>query len=485
MVRKNPSSISINLDATSLVLGSALRISGALFPALSNVTIVLSYRVKEGSWVELRNMFTDSNGRFSYIWTNTPSVEGEYELSAGWSGNDCYEGSSCNISFTVLGVAKPPAEPDFSFTIEEPSLPVTHEPEQNTTVISAAPNFTISANPKIVRVPRMSGYNTTVKIRVSSLSNYTIEPSLKVSVIPNGIEVRLSQKTLSIQRFDSNSTSLVIRIDENLPDQGNYNIIVECSYKGVVKEELITLLIIDRMPTVLKVNVTPTSVQYGDTVLINGSVLPQHQARIVVSLILRNGTEINLATFNTDEIGAFSQDIHILLIPDEYIVRVLCKEDAFYLESVLNLTLRVKKADLIITLSSNNTRTSSEEPVFLNGIVTTARGEPVKNINVTIAVSGDTGAICVFTWTDGNGKYEAVIRGLSPGKYDVMSLVSGSDYYESTRSIQMKVEILHPELQAMNNTLSLIISLALIILVLITSIRVFVSTVHEIKRSEL
>jgi 5-hydroxyisourate hydrolase-like protein (transthyretin family) len=480
MVRKNPSSISIKLDATSIVQGSTLRISGALSPALSNVKIVLSYRVKGGSWVELRNLSTDSNGRFSYVWTNTPSVEGEYELSASWSGNDYYEGSSCSISFIVLKVVNPP-EPDFSFTIEEPSLPAAREPVQNTTVILSAPNFTVSANPKIIMIPRMGGYNTSVAISVLSLSNYTIEPSLKVGGIPKGIEAELGLQTLSIQRFDSNLTTLVIRTDANPPEEGNYSILVECSYKGVVKEELITLLVIDRMPTVLRVNTTLASVKYDDTFFINGSVLPQHQARITVTAILKNGTEINMTTFNTDEMGAFSQDIHILLTPDEYIVRVLCEEDVFYLESVLNLTLRIEKASLIITLSSNNTRASSEEPVFLNGIVTTARGKPVQNINVTIAVSGETGITRIYTKTDEKGKYEAVIRGLSPSKFDVVSLVSGNNYYESARSITIKLEIQHPASQTMNNILYPIVSLALIILILIISIRVLVSTVHEIR----
>ena len=483
MVRKNPSFISINLDATTIVRGSTLRISGALSPALSNVKIALSYRVKGGSWVELRNVSTDSNGRFSYVWMNTPSVEGEYELGASWSGNDYYEDSSCSISFTILEVVNPP-EPDSSFTLEEPSLPVTHEPVQNTTVILSAPNFTVSANPRIIMIPRMSGYNTTVAIRVLSLSNYTIEPSLKVGGIPKGIEAELSLQTLSIQRFNSNLTTLVIRADANPPEEGNYSILVECSYKGVVKEELITLLVIDRMPTVLRVNMTPASVKYNDTVFINGSVLPQHQARITVTAILKNGTEINMTTFNTDEMGAFSQGIHILLIPDEYIVRVLCEEDIFYLESVLNLTLRVEKASLIITLSSNSTMVSSEEPVFLKGIVTTARGEPVQNINVTITVSGETGITRVYTKTDENGKYEAVIRGLSPGKFDVVSLVSGDNCYESVMSLPIKLEIQHPVSHVINNILYPIVSLALVLLILITTIRVLISSVYEIRREE-
>jgi hypothetical protein len=481
--RKNPSSLSINLDATSIAPDGTLRITGALSPALSNVKIMLSYRVKGGNWVELRNLSTDSSGRFSYVWTNTPNFEGEYELKASWFGNDYYEGSSSSVSFVVLGVVNPPTEPDFSFTIEEPSALVTYESGQNLTVILPAPNFTVSANPKIVIVPRISGYNTTVMIRVSSLSNYTLEPSLKVSGTPEGIEARLSQETLRIQRFDSNFGSLVIKTGTNPPEQGNYSILVECSYKDVVKEELITLLVIDRVPAVLRVNMTPASIQYGGTVFINGSVLPQHQARITVTVILKNRTEINMVTFNTDEAGIFSQSMPILLIPDEYLIRFSCEEDVFYLRSVLNLTLSVEKASLIITLSSNGTSTNSDEPVFLNGVVTTTKGEPVQNMNLTILISGEMGTISVPTKTHEDGTYRAVISGLSPGIYEAFSLIEGNDYYESVRSIPVKIDVLHPALQTPNMPY-LIVSIALSILILITSIRVIMSSVMKLEKGK-
>ncbi|MBS7635168.1 carboxypeptidase regulatory-like domain-containing protein, partial [Candidatus Bathyarchaeota archaeon] len=468
MVKKNPSSVSIILDSTSISPSDTLKISGALSPPLSDVQVMLSYRVKGGSWVPLRNLTTNSNGRFSYVWANTPS-EGEYELRASWLGDDYYEGCACTVLFVVMRVVNPPVS-DFSDTTEEPysmTNPDLHE--QSFTVTLPTPNFTVSADPKIVRLPKVSGYNTTVMIKVSSLSNYTMELSLKVSGIPKGIEARLSQETLMIQRLGANFTILVISIGESPPDQGNYSILIECNCGNVVASDLVNLIVVDRVLTLLEVNMTPTLIQYGDIVLINGSVSPLHQANILVTIVLKNGSEIDTAIFCTDETGKFSQSIDILLPPDEYVVRVSCKEDVFYSGSVLNLTLRVERTRIIITLGSNTTRTSSDEPVFFNGIVATTRGEPIRNMDLTILIAGETGSISVPAKTDENGTYTAVISGLSPGKYDVISRVEGNGYHEPARSVPVKIEVLHPASRTLNDMLYPAVSMAVIILALITS----------------
>ncbi len=480
-VKKNPSSISITLDSTSISPGNTLRISGTLSPPLSNVQVILSYSVKGGGWAPLRNLTTDSNGRFSYVWANTPSFEGEYELRASWLGDDYYEGSARSVLFVVMKVVNPPVS-DFSDITEEPySVANPDLPEQNITVTSPTPNFTVSVDPKAVKLPKVSGYNTTVTIRVSSLSNYTIELSLKVSGIPEGIGARLSQETLMVQRLGSIFTILVINTGESPPDQGNYGILIECNSGDVVVSDLVNLIVVDRVSTLIEVNMTPALIQYGDIILINGSVSPPRQANILATIVLKNGTEIDTATFSTDETGKFSRSIRILLAPDEYIIRMSCEEDAFFSGDVLNLTLRVKRASIIITLGSNSTKANLDEPIFLNGIVTTTKGEPVKNMDLTILISGETGTISVPAKTNENGTYTAVISRLSAGKYEAVSLIEGNDYYELARSQPVKIEIIHPVSRTLNDIVYPIISTALSILILITSLRIMVSCVHKIR----
>ncbi|MEM2087159.1 MAG: hypothetical protein QXF52_00630 [Thermoproteota archaeon] len=481
MVKKNPSSISISLDSTSISIGSTLRISGTLSPPLPNAKVMLSYRVKGGSWMTLRNFTTNLNGQFSYVWTNTPSSEGEYELRASWLGDDWYEGSSYVILFIMTKNANTP-QSDFSITTEEPySMPVSDELGKNVTVTLPAPNFTITVDPKIVKVLRMSGYNTTVTIRVSSLSNYMIEPLLKVSGIPEGIKARLDREALGIQRLDSNSTILVISTGEIPPEQGNYSIVIECSYMNTTLNKLVTLNVVDRIPTLVRVNATPTSIQYGDTLSIKGVVWPPHPANILVSIILKNETEIDVTEFSADERGEFSLSVRITLAPDEYVIKVLCEEDVFYFGSVESLTLRVVKASVVVNLTSNTAKVGLDEPVFFSGIVTTINGEPIKNMDLTILISGETGTISVPAKTNENGTYTAVISGLSVGKYEAVSLIEDNDYYEPASSTPVKIEILHRVSKTLNDILYPTISTVLIILILVTSLRVIVSSVHEIR----
>ncbi|MEM2058916.1 MAG: hypothetical protein QXO76_11805, partial [Thermoproteota archaeon] len=450
-VMKNPSSISINLDSTSISIGSALRIGGTLSPPLSNVKVMLSYRVKGGNWVPLKNLTTNPDGQFSYMWTNTPHSEGEYELRASWLGDIYYDGSSCTVLFIVTEIVNPPAS-DFSIISEEPHfISVSDEPGKNVTITLLAPNFTVTVDPKIVKLYRASGYNTTVTIKVSSMANYTIEPFLKVSGIPEGIKARLDQEALRIQRLDSNSTILVISTGESPPEQGNYSIVIECSYMNVTSNELVTLNVVDRIPTGIRVDAAPTSIQYGDALFIKGLVSPPHSANILVSIMLKNGTEIDMAKFSTDETGEFSLSIRIMLAPDEYVIKVFQEEDIFYFGSAVNLTLRVVKANVIITLNSNSTRISSDEPVFLSGVVTTTKGEPVQNMTLKILISGETGTIMVPAKTNENGKYTAIISQLSIGKYEAVSLIEGNDYYEPAISPPVKIEVIHPVSRTLND----------------------------------
>lgn len=71
---------------------------------------------------------------------------------------------------------------------------------------------------------------------------------------------------------------------------------------------------------------------------------------------------------------------------------------------------------------------------------------------------------------------------LSARKYDVVSLVEGNSYHEPARSASVKIEILHPVSRTLNDILYPVVSIALTALALITSIRVIVSSVREIRR---
>jgi hypothetical protein len=216
---------------------------------------------------------------------------------------------------------------------------------------------------------------------------------------------------------------------------------VECSYQGIVVKEKITFIVVDRVPMVLKVDLDPKSVKYGDCVLVEGSLSPQRPAEILIAVALENGTEVKMATLKTNASGGFSHSMPILLPEGEYEVKVLCEGDAFYYGTSLNFTLRVERADVVITLLSNITKVETDKPVLLEGDVKTANGKPLQNLDVTILISGKTGLQSITTKTDENGTYAVVVSGLSPGEYNVTSLVGDSNLYKAAKSEVLKLEV--------------------------------------------
>jgi hypothetical protein len=539
-VIRRPSSISISVSSAYIVPGDSLGVSGILSPAVSNATVTLSYRVQGGCWITLTDLAVDSNGRFSYLWTDTPATKGTYELKASWLGNDDYEGISGSTSFSVVEATKS-LEPDFSVSIDKPYLVlVIGESEQDITVVlrsrqglcsdvglslsnmpkgvvanllprtvalpsdgSASstikiraswvsspgsyvlhlvasgggkehsaeiklkvvlptPRFTVSINPPAIKIPTLGGYNATVAIEVSSLSNYTIEPSLSFSGVPDEVEICLDKDVLSIPRMASGLANLTIRTGAKPPAQGNYSVLVECSYQGVVAKEKITLVIVDRVPMVLRADLNPKSVKYGDCVLVEGSLSPQRPAEILITVALENGTEVKMATLKTNASGGFSHSMPILLPEGEYEVKVSCEGDAFYYGTGLNFTLRVERADVVITLLSNITKVETDKPVLLEGGVKTANGKPLQNLDVTILISGKTGLQSITTKTDENGTYAVVVSGLSPGEYNVTSLVDDSNLHKAAKSEVLKLEVYNLVLpQPSDNLMSVITGIAL------------------------
>jgi len=95
------SSLSLAVSSRFVIAGSTVTMGGSLSPALSdkNVTIYIS---SGGSlWSVLIKVMTDSNGRYSYIWS--PPSAGTYSIRASWSGDADYAGADSN-AYSLLVV---------------------------------------------------------------------------------------------------------------------------------------------------------------------------------------------------------------------------------------------------------------------------------------------------------------------------------------------------------------------------------------------
>jgi hypothetical protein len=97
-IRRAPSSISVSLSTQTIGQGENLLVTGELREAHEGVGIVLDYVRPDGSIVK-RTVTTGPDGSFSDRYS--PDMSGAWTVTAGWEGNEDYEGTSMTRSFTV------------------------------------------------------------------------------------------------------------------------------------------------------------------------------------------------------------------------------------------------------------------------------------------------------------------------------------------------------------------------------------------------
>jgi hypothetical protein len=114
----NATQISISVDTSSTVVGSAVNIYGILTDIngnpLPNKSVTLSYSVTDNDWVPIGSGITNAAGQYYIQWINTAS--GTFTLKAEWIGDDKYLGTSATTTLTSL-----PYQDPYIFYIESNS----------------------------------------------------------------------------------------------------------------------------------------------------------------------------------------------------------------------------------------------------------------------------------------------------------------------------------------------------------------------------
>ncbi|MGB9714487.1 MAG: Ig-like domain-containing protein [Candidatus Bathyarchaeales archaeon] len=94
------STISLTASATFVFQGWSVTFSGQLSPALQNENITIYGRINNSPWIALGTATTDSNGRFTYIWT--ADAAGICYVRASWSGNKDYLGADSPVQTLTI-----------------------------------------------------------------------------------------------------------------------------------------------------------------------------------------------------------------------------------------------------------------------------------------------------------------------------------------------------------------------------------------------
>jgi hypothetical protein len=104
----SPTSINCSVSPTTVILGSSTAVSGSISPAVSNVTVTLTYTKPDATTID-RTETTASDGSFNE--TYTPDTAGSWSVKSSWAGNDNYLGStSFDTTFTVSAPTGIPME---------------------------------------------------------------------------------------------------------------------------------------------------------------------------------------------------------------------------------------------------------------------------------------------------------------------------------------------------------------------------------------
>jgi len=97
---KEPSTISLGVDKTTVKVGSNVTISGGISPTVPNVDVTISYKPPGEDWSLLKIARTDTQSQYSFIWTTTRV--GTFEIKTSWAGDDLHEGDVSDLKTVTV-----------------------------------------------------------------------------------------------------------------------------------------------------------------------------------------------------------------------------------------------------------------------------------------------------------------------------------------------------------------------------------------------
>jgi hypothetical protein len=304
------------------------------------------------------------------------------------------------------------------------------------------PNMTISVAPKVVLLPRVSEWNSSLHVTVTSSSNYTLRPSIDVVGIPGGLTAIMRNDTPAIERYGSHTSDICFVVASAPPSAGNYTLQVMCRCGNVTKSDNLTLVVVEKLPSDLHMNVSSALAKYGDRLVVNGSLTPAEKAEVVATVYCANGTPVVTSEVATSDLGIFSCTIPISMARGEYRLCVAWDGDGAYYGASSEEQIEVERIATVITLHLNTTSLTVGQSLLLSGNVSDSLGLPVGDSDVSVTVRSKNATWSAVCRTNAAGEYNLTVGEFTSGRYSVSSQFEGDPFHEPSQSPTTDFEVL-------------------------------------------
>jgi hypothetical protein len=318
---------------------------------------------------------------------------------------------------------------DYSFKIKASGGGITHEDTVSVNIVLPPPSFSLIVEPSSIALPIIKGYSSTVEVRIVSETNYTINVNLDAGGFPSGVVANFKDGSLRVGKMSAGSTLLTLTVAEPLPAKGRYTIRIVGGCSGVTATSTLSLEVIEKTPSRIDVSLNATSLEYGKSVEVSGSIVPApgEPALVSISLLFENKTRVKVGEANADAHGRF----RLVFTPTEVgTCRVILEWQGtgLYLGSSSEREMEVTRAKTLITSEANTTQTHVGKTVLVSGRLTTLDGRAVGGVDVSIAVSRKGLTLYAFVATDSSGSYSLPLK-LAEGEYEIRASSLGNKYY--------------------------------------------------------
>ncbi|OPX73634.1 MAG: Bacterial Ig-like domain (group 1) [Methanoregulaceae archaeon PtaB.Bin152] len=417
--------LSIRASASSLVLGQAVDLSGALSEAgtgtrISAAPVAVQWSLDGGAWNPLGQSTTGVNGEYSVV--HTPARAGTYQYRATYSGNATYAGASS--AYVSVNVRSPAGPQDSRLLI-------------NATPRDLAQGGTVTLFGNLTSVQEKKGISGRSVLLFTSSDNITFSP--------------LGVVATAIDGAYSSSTTL------NTPGRFFFKAAFrgDLSYSGSESAVVaVNVTVPQQKATTLSLLAAPTSLVLGQSVNVTG-VLKETQgssrvpnAPVTVQFSVDRGAWSTLGQSTTDANGEYAIT-HTPSKAGTYQYRAAYAGSATHGPSASG-TVTVTVASMppskatTLTIQSTPASPARGETYSINGLLreaATGTGITGKVVRVERSGDGTTWSLVSMVTTRTGGTYSVSEVQQAGGRFYYRAIFSGDRFSQGSNSPVIQVLI--------------------------------------------